>query len=375
MAFSFFLLLAIGLREVSAASVFLTPSSMQFEDVYYYGYYEKNITISTDSESDIACAIEIQGDIKDVIILSDNICAINKDSPITVVVTAKPKGKVGTISGYIRVTVLSAEPLTTTTDYFDMKVDVNSINRKIIQNEIKDIVVSDTEINAPTDLTVIFDNKGNVELSPKIHIEIFSAGRIVDQYDFTETIAPRSERQASFSMPLALQKGGYTAKIKIEQEGAVIAQKEINFAIYDKNTLLRKGRFSIVTQNSHINKTNAIEVNFENLGQIALNPRFIGAVYYENSSFPVENIETQAFFAPRGRTTSIAINFTPEEIGNYKVVGHISYENTDLPDQESLFEVKLQTEALGFESIAIIILIVLALIVTRQVVKEKTEKK
>lgn len=356
---------------VYGASVFLTPSSITLEDVYYYGYAKTNITISTDSESDIACAVTIHGDISDVVSLSDNICVINQDSSITLRMIARPKGKTGMIAGSIRVTVLSAEPLTTTTDYFDMPVIVNSVTRKIIQNEITEVVVSDTEVNVPTDISVSYDNKGNVELYPKTHIEIFSGNKIVDQYDFIEKVEPLSRKTASYPMPLNLKKGEYTAKIKIEQEGEIILQREKKFNVYDKDTLLRKGSFNIVTQNSHINKTNFIEVNFENQGQIALYPRFIGAVYYENSTFPVENLETETFFAPKGRTTSLIINFTPEEVGNYKVVGHVSYENINLPEQESSFEVKLQTEALGFESIVIIVLVLLALIVTRQVMKEK----
>ena len=163
---------------VYGASVFLTPSSITLEDVYYYGYAKTNITISTDSESDIACAVTIHGDISDVVSLSDNICVINQDSSITLRMIARPKGKTGMIAGSIRVTVLSAEPLTTTTDYFDMPVIVNSVTRKIIQNEITEVVVSDTEVNVPTDISVSYDNKGNVELYPKTHIEIFSGNKI-----------------------------------------------------------------------------------------------------------------------------------------------------------------------------------------------------
>jgi len=368
-----FMLSVLLIKIAYAVNVNVEPTSIGFDNILIEGMSEKTLTIYTDSESPIFVSAYITGDIKNWVRLSSSTeFGASKSLPLIIKLTiSPPKGiENKAYTGNLMLEVLNEEAPRINTyigdNVFSIPIDVQVSSVGVNKINVKDLLISDTEVNRPLDIKTTIVNEGNVEAKQDIEVEIISPEGITDTIRLSY-VAPPSEDEQTFNdnINVNLKQGEYQAKINVILDNVVIDEITRNFMVLGPGSLIKKINLIEIRNNdkAHINDKVKINAYFKNVGEVTTFAEFKGKIYSENNL--VQNIESDRVYIPTNEVRNVVMEFVPTSIGEYKIVGQVLYEDTITDEKESAIIIIPVTEQLEPVPLAtgVFIIVLLGLII------------
>ena len=221
------------------------------------------------------------------------------------------------------------------------KIAIDVTGTQILKGTVKSITTTDTEIDYPLKIKVLFQNEGNVIAKPKIAVAITKDGELVDSFVHDETgIKPDNEDTITVLWNTTGQEiGDYTADVAVSLGEELLTTKNLPFKILPFGTLTRQGEITSITTEGEpmINRVVKILTDFENTGKIDSRATFKGEVYRDGEFIDViESDEMLVEVDETGRLTSYYKILSP---GKYEVKGCVLYEGKETGTKDIAFDV------------------------------------
>ena len=221
------------------------------------------------------------------------------------------------------------------------KITIDVTGTQILKGTVKSITTTDTEIDYPLKIKVLFQNEGNVVAKPKIAVTITKDGELIDNFVHDETgIKPDTKDTITVLWNTTEQRtGDYTADVEVSLGDEVLADKNLPFKILPFGSLTRQGEITSLTTEGEpmINRVIKILTDFENTGKIDSRTTFKGEVYCDGEFVDViESNEMLVEIDETGRLTSYYKILAP---GKYVVKGCVLYEGKETGTKEITFDV------------------------------------
>lgn len=374
---------------VSAALLGVNRVSMDFNDVLRSGYAEDYIVASTGSIDNISLYFEAQGDIKDWISFSPNSSEgvfMNANNPgvVKVIVNPPSDARSGDYKGKILITTgpLGKQSGTMGTNIevaFEVEVNVRVTDTEIISCSAGGFDIKDAEIGSPIEFSASVGNNGNVRIRPDFQIKVYDQQQkkvvAVLNYSSSRDILPTITDTISAKIENALDVGQYWAEINSSPCGTGAF---LTFSILEKGGISDLGEF-VRLENGAWAKTGEIvpiNAHFRNRGSREVSAQFKGIVTLDGKIVKV--ISSDKIDVSPGELVQLQTFFTPDEIGQYKLSGRITYNSKLTFEKSSILNVEQGTakevgNAVYYIVLGIIILLIFALILLIR--KKKKDKK
>ena len=254
------------------------------------------------------------------------------------------------------------------------KITIDVTGTQILKGTVKSITTTDTEIDYPLKIKVLFQNEGNVVAKPNIAVTITKDGKLVDSFVHDETgIKPDCEDTITVLWNTTGQEiGDYTADAEVSLGGEVLADKSLPFKILPFGTLTRQGELTSLTTEGDPLAGRMIKIlaNFENTGKIDSRTTFKGEVYCD-SEF-VDVIESDEMLVEVGETGRLTSYYKIQSSGKYDVKGCVLYEGKETGTKEISFDVDSTNSKAGlfntpgFSGSGLVLIITIIFSITRR---------
>jgi hypothetical protein len=252
------------------------------------------------------------------------------------------------------------------------KITIDVTGTQILKGTVKSITITDTEIDYPLKMKVLFRNEGNVVAKPKIAVAMTKDGELVDNIVHDETgIKIECEDTITVLWNTTGQEiGDYTADVDVSLGGEVLATKSLPFKILPFGTLTRQGELtSLVTEGDPlVGRMIKILADFKNTGKIDSRTAFKGELYRDDEF--VDIIESDEMIVEVGETSRLTSYYKILSSGKYEVKGCVLYEGKETSTEEVSFDVVSTNSGLfstpAFYVLILIIAIVLILFIYKR---------
>ena len=332
----------------------ISPASIVVSDAFKGGTYERTITVSNTGDETGNFTLTAEGE------CTDWISFYKEDTPITEI-TIPGKGKIKVLVKFDIPQEIPNDDYTSTIYVQSVpgemspgegavahaivripsKVLIQITGTQILKGTVKSITTTDTEIDYPLKIKVLFQNEGNVIAKPKIAVAITKNGEFVDKFVHDETgIKPDYEDTITVLWnTTGKQIGDYTADVEVSLGGEVLANKSLPFKILPFGTLTRQGELTSITTEGEpmINRVIKILADFENTGKIDNRATFKGEVYRDGEF--VDVIESDEMLVEIGETGRLTSYYKILSSGKYEVKGCVLYEGKETDTKEITFDV------------------------------------
>jgi len=353
--FAFFCTLLLLAAFAQAMSIGAGPSDIEFDNVLKGGYAERVVTVSTAGDEDLTITVEVMGDITGWIsIKPSNTFNLPPKGRTEIAVVLQPPVDAanGEYSGslYIRaspVAVITEGTGASVGGAVKIGLTAEVTGDEVVDYKLSEVRVSDTEIGFPIRFNVSVKNKGNVKVSPTIHIEIFDRLKknLLKVVDYTDlTVLPTITESVVISVPTkGLEVGKHVATISSDLGGSA----SVEFNIMAPGTLAMKGLLSGVSVNKHwVQVGELVEVNglFLNRGELLIEgAKLKGQVYLVSEDFKTEKLvevfESDMLNVPVNSQQSFKSYFKPTSAGRYVVRGSVIYQGKETRKKETILNV------------------------------------
>ena len=246
------------------------------------------------------------------------------------------------------------------------KITIDVTGTQILKGTVKSITTTDTEIDYPLKIKVLFQNEGNVVAKPKIAVAITKDGELIDSIVHDETgIKPNTEDTITVLWNTTEQRtGDYTADVDVSLGDDVLANKSLPFKILPFGTLTRQGELtSLVTEGDPlVGRMIKILADFENTGKIDSRAAFKGEIYRDGEFIDV--IESDEMLVEVGETSRLTSYYKILSSGKYIVKGCVLSEGKETGTKEISFDVGSTNsksglfDTPGFSGLALIIVMI-----------------
>ena len=238
-------IILISLSSITYGITITTePNELSFENVLNNGYAEKTIKIMSDSSEPLQLTLSAVDPIKEWLSFEPSSALVSADSPAEIKIIVEPvNAELGIYQGYIIInTVSTGNKLTTSiATAIDLKTTVEITDQQIMQAVINDMVIKNTELNAPIKASVTVQNQGNIAITPFFQIDILDANKeetLKSSISDKKTILPSSTDVIELDIENELGLGQYWAKATLFlEDNWILGQRFIKFNIIEKGTL------------------------------------------------------------------------------------------------------------------------------------------
>ena len=383
------LVLALSCSTVQAVGLGVSPGSFTVPDALKGAEYERTITTfnTADEAGDfelnatgpgsewitfykaedpetLVTTIYIKGHDKQRILLKIKIAedAANMEYTPTIYVQSVPPKLEGS-EGAVAQAVLR----------MPVKATIQVTGTQILKGTVKSITTSDTEIDYPLKVKVLFQNEGNVVAKPNIAVAITKDGELVDSFVHDETgIKPDYEDTITVLWNTTDQEiGDYTADVEVSLGGEILTTKSLPFKILPFGSLTRQGELTSLTTEGEpmINRVIKILADFENTGKIDSRAAFKGEVYRDGEF--VDTTKSDEMIVEVGETGRLTSYYKIQSPGTYVVKGCVLYEGKETDTKEiSLDVASTKSKGLfgipGFTGLGLVLIITIVYIITRR---------
>jgi hypothetical protein len=252
------------------------------------------------------------------------------------------------------------------------KIVINVTGTQILKGTVKSMTTTDTEIDYPLKIRVLFQNEGNVVAKPKIAVAITKDGELVDSIVHDETgIKPGYEDTITVLWnTTGRETGDYTADVEISLGNEVLTSKDLPFKILPFGTLTRQGELtSLVTEGDPlVGRMIKVLADFKNTGKIDSRATFKGEVYCDGEF--VDIIESDEMIVEVGETSRLTPYYKIQSSGKHVVKGCVLYEGKETDTKEISFDVdSTKSKGLfgipGFTGLGLVLIITIVYITRR----------
>lgn len=387
-----FLIIILLSHSVTAVSIGVTPSNIEYRGVLKGGYAEDYVTITTGSVEPLFGHFEADGQMQSWLSFEPNTTTFNasRDNPYKLKIKVEPpedtrNGQytgtliiyadyVGSIAGRAGGFVKAAVGL-------NLKTFITGDER--IACRAGGFNFDNIEVNEPLRLRLRVINDGNVRISPEISFDIwdqFQENLLITDSAETKEILPTSEEVISLIFSSKnLDIGQYWANIKVDE---CATSEKLTFNVVEKGGIADSGILEEIRNKAWANTNEQIEIRakFRNSGQRTVSAKFKGNIKLDNKVVKV--IETDEITVPQGESTEFVEYFTPKLAGRYITSGRVVYNNKLTFEKSSVLNVndviEEPTKQRKFNLISLLIylvIIITIIFILRKIVKEKHKKK
>jgi len=382
------LLCLIFIPFVDAALLGVNKIELNYVDVLRSGYAEDYVVVSIGSQSNVSVYVEAQGDIKEWISFSPNESegiVMNENLPALIKVMVMPPAdaRSGDYEGKV---LISTGPLgqqegkigTNVEVAFELEVNVKVTDAEILSCSVGGFDIKDVEIESPLEFSASVGNGGNVRVKPSFQIKIYdqSQQRIMAilNYSSRDEILPTMIGNINAKLEHQLEEGQYWAEIN----SSCGTGGFFTFTILEKGGISDIGEF-VRLENYAWAKTGEIipiTAHFRNRGSREVSAQFKGIITLDEKIVKV--ISSDKIDVAPGELVKLETFFTPEEIGQYKISGRVTYNKKLTFEKGSILNVEQgegKTKGVNIYYIAIIIIISVIILLLIMIIRKKKKER
>jgi hypothetical protein len=377
-------LISLTYEFSEGASIGVSPGNIQFKNMLRDGYAERSVIISIANDRDVIVGLSSRGEIEDWLNFSDDKFIISSGSPEKVFLTVQPPPDVenGVYSGTVRI---STEGLGSISEGQAGSVIKASVDLQI-NVEITDVVIEGCKANefqitsAEKEDNVVFSvnilNEGNVRLRPTVSLDIWNQ----DQTEIVKIITwDKDEILPTVTSQVEVLVS--TDDLEIDQywvDATVIqcfAEDILTFDVIEPGSLRSFGVLKQILVQPFVNIGQPAHINaiFQNTGEKQIVSQFIGNI--KLSGTVVESLESEELEVGIGEIINYTMFYEPKDIGRYAVSGRFFYDKKRTYESSTFFTAVGVDEGSIIPSIITTILVVLILILSWKIRKERIRRR
>ena len=353
----------IFLNQNVLAGVGLSPACVSFEKMVRGGYAERYLTISNPVDENVSVFINLEGDVAGWITIEPSSFNMSGVGFKIIKIITKPPGHIpnGVYKGRVVVISKPALPpeeleagssiIVASVVAADISVEISDL--QLLRYKVERINLPDTEECRPILINLNLRNTGNVNATPRFHVEIKSkdGGTLLQQYDRTaDPILPTTTSTVNLRVPYKIEQfkcipsGEYLSDIKSYADGALMDSSVLSFKIYPRGTLTVAGEILElkVPENITLGEVAKIEALFKNTGQIPVVAKLNVEVYQGGRL--VETLNSDPVEVYMGGVQPLVAYFSPKGGGKYTFLVSVLFEEKKSDIREAEMEVLWPTE-------------------------------
>jgi len=218
-------------------------------------------------------------------------------------------------------------------------VSLNVIGSQILAGLVKNITVTDIEINRLLRIKTEFKNIGEVVATPRIEGVIKKNGVEIANFMHNTTsvyVGNTSIINAEWDTT-GQTVGDYVANVKIYLDFRLLEEENLNFKILDRGTLTAEGIITKVTipDKTKVGQPIKIEVLFKNTGEMDIIAKIIGEIYQDDDL--IDSIEGEETLIETNDEETLTAYFKTENPGDYQFKGNVLYEGKKIQIDSASF--------------------------------------
>ncbi len=356
-----FLTMSLCSTANAAIGIGISPANLTITDALKGGTYERTITVFNTGDDAGTFLLTTEGDCAGWISFYRTDA---RDTPVTeVTIPGKGKAKINVRfdipedvanGDYSAIIYAQSVPKTESEGgavahavvRIPSKVHIRVTGTQILKGSVKSITTTDTEINYPLKIKVVFRNDGNVIAKPTIAVAIMKDSRRIDSFVHAETgIKPAHEGIiTALWNTTGMETGDYIANVGVSLGDSVLATEDLHFKILPFGSLTRRGSLKRLTIEGEplVNRVIKVVACFENTGQIDTMAKFKGELYREGELLDV--LESEEMFVETNETVNLTDYYKITSSGNYTIKGRVLYAGKETAEKSVAFEVSTPCE-------------------------------
>ena len=369
------------LASAAFAGVGVSPIEITYNNVVRGGYAESYITVSNPGSEAQVVTIGVEGQSGKWSVAEPNNFTLEGHGYKIVRMLIQPPTDVpnGVYESTIYVNSVDVQTAAAISQGIGVAVTsgvgimqyVNIVGTETRNYIVEGISIPSTEECRPVQFIANVRNSGNVRLTSKIGIDVFSeSGEYLRTYNYTsEQMLPTKLYTFIIRMPpdfggfTCMPVGNYNAKLTAFLDGNTVFTTEKSFNVVERGTLTITGMLQeiAVQDKATLGETVKIDGTFKNTGQLPVLAKLKAEIYSgDKLSTAVEGDEIEVNL---GESKTLTAYWQPGWIGDYKVKASVLYEGRKTDAKEADVKVELaQTMIYAIAgAIVVIAVIVLAL--------------
>ncbi len=352
--FTFFLSVLFLLNATYAGGIGAGPGEVRFEKVLRGGYAEKTIIVTNGYDVPVEITITLEGPFKDWIAFEfgkNFTIPVNSTFEFKAIIKPPEDIPIGIYNGSITLhsnpqtnESVATQFATTTRTGVKLLSFLEITGEQLLEYEVSSISINDAEVGYPIEFFISGNNKGNVRVSPQVHIDILDRDKtkILKSADFDcSEVLPTTTGTDKFNISSEnLTEGQYWANVSVSIGGKVLKQKLLTFDILAKGALKKKGELIRIANKVWVNTGEVVKIDcvFKNTGELTTTAKFKGEIHLDDRIVGV--LESDELDVPVGETVNLTTYFTPKEQGRYIVKGNVYYSKKITFPKESIINVQ-----------------------------------
>lgn len=319
------------------------PMIIKIENALKGETYQRNIRIVNNGNETLQCTLsssdmignwvefykENDTDFKNPI----NSTTIPKNSKTKINLLFKiPKNAAnGLYEGFIYVEIGGNAPLNNSAGLkmrWPVRVFINVTGEEQLSGNVTNIKIWNTETGLPLIVEIDFINIGNVMAHPLIKVDISREGWPIDKITYQDIwIQPNTGETITIKWNTTNREPGkYNATVCVLLGGKTLKEEKIEFEIYPRGTLTRKGELINLTfaGKPSIGKTLRILGQFKNVGLVEINAKMVLEIYVNGEL--VDTLESEEVLIPIRKTFTFIEYLKIKDFGEYLIRGYVTYE-------------------------------------------------
>lgn len=365
----------------------ISPGVLSYKNVLKGGYSQQSLVVSSFMPQNLTVNFEMGGDIKDWIVIDENITnmTLSTNTPRQLKVKIFPPIDTanGEYTGSIRIiTDKIVDPETgigsSIKAAFLVRINVLVTGDQIVACSGGGLGISDVEINYPLVISTSVTNEGNVRMSPVVFVDIWDKYQKEIVYSGSvnlDSILPTEVSTSTKELLADLPEDQYWAEIKVPD---CQVSSTITFNVVEKGGISDKGELVRVENKPWALSDEIIPITafFRNDGGRTVSAKFKGEILYNGKVVKV--IDTDSLDAAPGEIVSLQSFFKPSDAGQYFVMGKVYFNNKLTGEKGSVINVNKGQTVSSNNSINyfwyILMFIILVIIILLILIKKKKQK-
>lgn len=384
--FIFFLILSsiLLINLASAASIGISPGTLEFAKMLRSGYLERNVFITLSLTEPISVTAKVEGEIKEWVTLKPSTTFnVSKDSPQTLTIVVQPPNDIanGLYNGIVRITTSGLGEIkgsmgSVAIAAIDLPIQVEIVDYELTECRAFDFNVKNSEEGYPVKFSLNVVNDGNVQFKPNIAIDIWDQQHtsIVKTVKYDEkAILPSRTEEIDIEVDTdGLEIGQYWAEVTAEE---CLASDTLTFDLMEQGSLTTSGLLERIENKpwAKVNEVLPLTAIFRNTGERSVLAKFKGTVSLGDKI--VEVVESESLNVPIDEPVNFTVFFKPTEAGRYVVSGRVFYDKKQTFESNSIINATPLTEEKKEGKIGTVVYLFLAFAIFILLYKIRKKKK
>jgi hypothetical protein len=229
----FLIIFLISANYVFAITITANPETIIFKNILPGGYAEQILKIRSDSINPVQITISAPESIKQWFSFEPKSASVSKEHPAEFKIILQPASNttLGNYETYLIINTISSGNKVTSsmTTAIDIRTTIEITDTEIIQANIQDISLKDTEIGIPIKVLIEVKNEGNIELPLFTKIDVLDQDKVI----LTSLNTPEISILPS-SIKII---GKYTAQIQVYSNEMLVGKQTLSFNVVKKGAL------------------------------------------------------------------------------------------------------------------------------------------